>query len=471
MPVPSCGGRRGCTCESCFTDPTADEWSAEAEHGGMERLRPDASVPTGSGRAPTLAGSLPPVLAAPAFHGLVGEIVEELAPATEADPAALLAVFLTCCGSAVGRGPHASVGATQHPGRLFVAIVGDTSRARKGTAFAEVRRIVSAADPAWAERICGGFGSGEAVVDEIRDTVADSEQLRDRRLLVRESELARILRTSGREGSVLSMMLRAAWDGDRLEARSRRATVTSTDAHLSVVADITAEELRRELSSVEIANGLGNRFMFIHAQRARLLPEGGGLPLERVAGFGRRLGETLQQFSRITRFSRTDAARERWADLYARLASCPAEGFVGALTARADAQALRLSVLYAGLDGTAEIRVEHIDAAEALWSYSQGTVEYLYGDRTGSTIADRLLAALERNSDGLTLTEQNKVFSGHCSKRDLDAARRLLETRGSAITVEQATAGRPSARTYFVPASERSEKSEPSQKGLANEWS
>jgi hypothetical protein len=353
------------------------------------------------------------------------------------------------------------VGATEHPGRLFTAIVGDTSRARKGTAFAEAKRIVAAADPRWPERILGGFGSGEAVIEALQDPTEETESIPDHRLLVRESELARILRTAGREGSVLSMMLRAAWDGDRLEARSRRSTVTSTGAHLSVVSDITQEELRRELSSVEIANGLGNRFLYFHATRARLLPEGGGLAADRVDALGRRLGQALIDFRRISRFTRTADARARWAELYERLALHPAEGIVGALTARAEAQALRLSVLYAGLDGTNEIDVQHIDAAEAVWNYSQSTVEYLYGDRTGNRIADRLVDELEMaGDDGMTFTEQAEVFSRHCSTSDLTAARLLLVNLGFAITVEQATGGRPSSRTFYIPPSERSAQSE-----------
>jgi len=44
-----------------------------------------------------------------------------------------------------------------------VLLVGQTARARKGTAQAEVNKIMALADPGWfAERVVGGLASGEA---------------------------------------------------------------------------------------------------------------------------------------------------------------------------------------------------------------------------------------------------------------------------------------------------------------------
>jgi hypothetical protein len=59
------------------------------------------------------------------------------------------------------------------------------------------------------------------------------------------------------------------------------------------------------------------------------------------------------------------------------LEECP--GLVGTLLARAEAQVLRLSMLYALLDGTATIRTEHLYAALALWEYVEASVTYIFG--------------------------------------------------------------------------------------------
>ncbi len=53
------------------------------------------------------------------------------------------------------------------------------------------------------------------------------------------------------------------------------------------------------------------------------------------------------------------------------------------MTARADAQALRLSVAYALLDGFPVIRLPHLRAALAVVEYARASVEWLYGTKTG----------------------------------------------------------------------------------------
>src|SRR5262249_48375836 len=50
-----------------------------------------------------------------ALRGLAGDVVRLLDPHTEADAAAMLVTFLVLFGNAVGPGPHARVGAVQHP--------------------------------------------------------------------------------------------------------------------------------------------------------------------------------------------------------------------------------------------------------------------------------------------------------------------------------------------------------------------
>lgn len=51
----------------------------------------------------------------------------------------MLVSFLVAFGAAVNSGPHAIADGAEHPARLFVVLVGRTSRGRKGTAWANVR--------------------------------------------------------------------------------------------------------------------------------------------------------------------------------------------------------------------------------------------------------------------------------------------------------------------------------------------
>ena len=91
-----------------------------------------------------------PVLGAAAYHGLAGEVVSTLAPQTEADPVALLLQYLVYFGNAVGRGPYYQVENDKHFANLFLLLVGETAKARKGLSAGRIRHIFDTADPDWA---------------------------------------------------------------------------------------------------------------------------------------------------------------------------------------------------------------------------------------------------------------------------------------------------------------------------------
>jgi hypothetical protein len=95
-----------------------------------------------------------------AYHGLRGEIVNRLSPETEADPVAILTQLLVAFGTAVGRGAYFEIEATRHHPQEFLLLVGESSRARKGTARDHVRRLICEADPTHPHRPLEWRGSG-----------------------------------------------------------------------------------------------------------------------------------------------------------------------------------------------------------------------------------------------------------------------------------------------------------------------
>ena len=103
-------------------------------------------------------------------------------------------------------------------------------------------------------------------------------------------------------------------------------------------------------------------------------------------------------------------------------------GLVGALIARAEPQVLRLSLTYTLADGAEAIDIPHLEAAWAVWQYCRDSVQHLFGQTSGDPDADKLLGALHTAPDGLDRTQVSKLFTGHRSKRQLDAlSRRLID--------------------------------------------
>jgi Protein of unknown function (DUF3987) len=381
-----------------------------------------------------------------ALHGLAGEVVTTLSPHTESDPVAILLQLLAMVGNATGRGPHYLVEGDFHYLNLFALLVGETARARKGTSLGRVRQIMAPADSDWERtRIVSGLSSGEGVIWAVRDPVISrtkdkktgieeektiDEGITDKRLCVIESEFARVLAVIKRDGNTLSPILRDAWDRGQLAILTKNSPARATGAHISIVAHITAEELRRDLDSTTIANGFSNRFLIACVRRARLLPFGGALDAHVVLGLAGQIHFAIEGARQLSCLAFDPSAAQLWKSVYGDLSE-GRPGLFGAATARGDAQVVRLATLYAALDRASDIARPHLEAALALWRYCSDSVRYLFGDALGDPIADEILRALRLCApDGMSRNEIRELFDRNRSSDRIGAALGLLIKHG-----------------------------------------
>ncbi|WP_224368457.1 DUF3987 domain-containing protein [Hyalangium versicolor] len=393
-----------------------------------------------------------PVLQTPALHGLAGDLVRTIEPHTEADPAAILIQFLVAGGNALGRGPYFQVEATRHYTNLFAAIVGQSSKARKGTSWAWIERVLARACPEGGPRIQKGLSSGEGLIHAVRDGREEEGEedpgVADKRLMVVESEFAIVLRRMNREGNSLSAILREAWDSGTLQVLTKGSPQRATDAHLSVATHVTAPELRALLSATDMSNGLANRFLWVFARRSKLLPEGGNLEDSSLSSLSSRLASVLRWAQDVGELKRSEATRKLWAEVYETLSS-DRPGMFGQATSRAEAQVVRLSLLYALLDKVKAIDEEHLTAALALWQYASDSALYIFGDALQDRKANRILDALRERPEGLTRSEMMKLFTGHATSAELSAGLETLAGAGLAHRAMQRTGGRPTERWFY----------------------
>jgi hypothetical protein len=379
--------------------------------------------------------------AAAAWRGMAGAIAETIAPATEADPIAILAQLLVGAGAIIGRGAWVAVEASRHHPNEFVVLVGDSAKARKGSSWDHVERVLRRADPSFAGTR-GGLSTGEGLIWAARDPDGTDPGVADPRLLVVEPEFVSVLKATGRDINTLSPVLRAAWDGRPLALLTRTAPVRATAAHIAVIGHITAAELAAHTSAVEAANGFLNRFCFIACRRHRLLPDGGDLDPLGGTAMTERLGANLAAARRCGRVYFDIAARLEWHDIYAQLSQA-ADGLVGSLTARAEAHVLRLAMLDALIDGDTIIRPAHLQAGLALWDYAARSITWAMRHTTADPVAEQIRAALAAAPDGLTRTQLRDLFARNLPAARVDAALTALGTQGLAQRRRLATAGRP----------------------------
>lgn len=397
-----------------------------------------------------------PQLDPAALTGLAGRIVETIAPRSEADPVAILLHTLVATGNLLGPGPQARVEQDSHPARLNVVLVGKSSKGRKGTGWSSPKAMLRSVDPHWA--IASGLSSGEGLIYHVRDRVTRTdpesgeteildEGIVDKRLLVMETEFATVLARMARDGNTLSAVLRDAWDHGDLRTLTKNSPLRATGAHVSILGHITQEELARLFTDVSMANGFGNRFLWACVRRARLLPDGGGLEAGQLSVLAEELRGVVTTAGRIGRMTRDPEAAAAWHALYADL-SRERDGLVGALLGRAEAQTLRLSVLYAVLDRSPVIRLPHLQAALAVWAYAEASVLHLFGGRLGHPIADAILDALRR-AGRLTRTEIRDLFGRHKDADQIEDALGMLQRSRLAQPGKRQTGGRP--EQYWEP--------------------
>jgi hypothetical protein len=140
---------------------------------------PEFEGPIGAASAPA-AVTRWPIMDTAAYHGLAGDVVNTIAPHSEADPVALLIQFLTLAGNVIGREPYYQVESDRHHVNLFGVLVGASAKARKGTALGRIRAVVKVADETWiGDRLKGGLSSGEGLINEVRDPVRKRESQRE----------------------------------------------------------------------------------------------------------------------------------------------------------------------------------------------------------------------------------------------------------------------------------------------------
>jgi hypothetical protein len=163
-----------------------------------------------------------------------------------------------------------------------------------------------------------------------------------------------------------------------------------------------------------------------------------------------RLQKAIEFAKNCGELKRDDEARKLWAHVYPKLSEGK-PGLLGAITARAEAQVLRFSGMYALLLNPYYVGAVHLEAALALWDYSERSAAWVFETCTGNKHADRILAALRvAREKGLTKEQITAdVFKRNVPGFDIDEALLLLHSLNLAHRVKEKTGGRARERWFY----------------------
>lgn len=410
----------------------------------------------------------------PAFQGPIGEFVKYIEPITEAHPAAILGQALTMFGNIIGArdiddpGPGYRVEGGHQKTNLYLMLVGESAHAGKGDSLSRVKHFLKHLDPAW--KIISGIQSGEALIsanvdEEEQETTAiiqgtPTKLMKkgavDKRCMVVESEFSRVIHVASRQGSTITDTMRSMWDEGEGQTNAKASQQKASNVTLSIIGHTTNTDLSRGMSDDDLRNGFGARFLYVHAERTQRLPSAPDIPNDDLI-------ELLAPMHAALEFAQTEAptdygfSPEAWhlwkqiVDLGDKRVEKLGDTVENTLQGRDRPQMRRMAVIYAVADCSDVIEVQHLRAAQAFWDYCFDSAMYIFGNRIGDPMADKLYRALIEYAPGLTTTEINKkVFGGNKSKAQITRALDILMDRGI-ITRIQIKQGRKTVALYQIP--------------------
>jgi hypothetical protein len=399
-----------------------------------------------------------PTLSDAALHGVAGRIVKLAAPHTEADPAAILVHLLAILGAAIGPEPHIVVGNERHQAIINPLIVGKTNNGAKGTALAVVEAIRRRALPWFDEFTTSGLSTDVGLIERVRDPSGEEGDqdyipgVPDKRLLVKEREYRAVLVRSRREGNTLGQTLRDAFDCCTLETLTRkRNRLRATRPHIVVIGHVTPREFRATLDDSDLSGGSVNRLLICLSRRSRLDPRLGNLPDDVLTAAAELMKDAHGTAVTRRELGFADGFWKLWDSVYPELNRDRPDCNATDATARGVTMVLRLSLLYALIDGEDIIDAEHLDAALALWAYAEHSARWLFSSheqeiqrQDSRGLVNYILAG---GSAGRTRTEiYRDHFRSNKSSKEVSAELAPLIHDGVVTEVKEETRGRPVMR-------------------------
>jgi hypothetical protein len=387
---------------------------------------------------PTQAGMFPEPPDDVAFDGLLGECVYALAEGTDASLVGLLGSVTAFCGALIPGQAYFHRLQTSSP---FVALVGDSSVGRKGTAMMRAFDAVSQAlDPVYVNRaVLDGLNSGEGLVSTLhyKQTAFPYEPTVG---LVFEEEYASLLASRGREGSTLDPKMRAAFDGGPLSNRKAGETkVVSPPYWLPALIAITPMELRHRLEPGALRSGSANRWLYLPVIRRESVPTNAEPAFTGDQRLALREARQKAIDARGRVLGVAPGVVARLAE-YADFLPGASSGLAQDLSRRLSVIAFRVSLVHALAERAAGVTLGHLDRALALTEYSRRGIAWVFGETIGNRDAELLLRHLQQTKVLRTRAIAREIIRDPIRRMDaIDELGRL--GYADVVTLESGTRG------------------------------
>jgi len=298
---------------------------------------------------------------------------------TEASDNFHLFAFLTGIGSLLGRSVYTQMGRRVHP-NIFLILVGEAGRARKGTALDYVLSLVEAVDP--DVHVTTSVDSSSGFIQDLADAQAVQQQQRklfgELRAILSLDEFRQFVEKAGQKatGDITPLLCKAYDLPPKLAVQTRQNPKTVSEPTLSIMAG-TSPNYLQNLSLPDIEGGLGSRLTFVPGDpkpRKASPPDPDSTVLNPLKTAVKEIIDHYRERG-PTRIDLSKEAKERWEQWYEKEYNPPGEDpLVMSLSERDHLTARKFALIYAALDRAERIEIDHLQAAIRM-------VEFLYESR------------------------------------------------------------------------------------------
>ena len=398
------------------------------------------------------------------IHGPVLQFVDLIRPHTEAGAAALAAEYITGLASIIGNKVYVKQGPQEHPPRINVFIIGESSKGRKGTAHGVVEYFMRQAAPDFfplhkIETLVSGAAFIKAATNLAHKTAANGSDP-DMRAWIVEEEAVNLL-ASGHGVNDISSVVRKMFDSGKLSKFHAKGQIVVEGVHFNVTGHITEEEFSERLPRASVFNGFLNRFMLIGTknggfkrQRETIIPE-------------QKIDKIVQPLQDIiawvqARTYNTGTFELKWAtgvddeyddfrlDLEKRMDEATDRRFKAA-AARGATHVMRLALMFAIIDREREIKSIHLHSAIGMWQHAEDTLRYLYQEADEHADEKLLLEMLRiAGPHGMNTKRRVALLGGRMDR--LTRAEAALEAQGLVARgkMQPTGGGRPAMMMWAV---------------------
>lgn len=339
-----------------------------------------------------------PKWSAESFSGLLADIAKEVTFETEIAPISVYAILIVLLGNYIGLRAKFKHVSSDLQTNLFLILIGLTKNGKKGAAQSaaeKVFKLVLDENDDWLKCIKKGVKTAEAIVSCITDEQFGEEKnvksnqyekiiicegVRDKRLMIVETEFSKVLREASKAGSQMSETYRQSYDGGALSMITKTSPRSTSNSHISTTGHITPSELVFVRRKEDDFNGFGNRFLHIYSTES-----------DRPISFPRMYEQwdlsIINKLKNIINWVNEDndldmkfsaAAKQVWEEFYIKHHNLRISEMVDSLNARNDTHVLKIAMILAIADCSVEIDSVHLNRAIDLINYSRKTIEYVY---------------------------------------------------------------------------------------------